>query len=170
MTKKGQGSTLQIMLAILLVALLTFFLYINQSGNATENIEQLGSSYVSFENNLQLQSIFLTDYIIYNDDDMPIVRSLSYGCSYGDPANEYRIELSEPKGILLNPPAYIKQYWRQRLTYPYRFVLDCDITDPDSPTITVGNSTPSSGQIIATQVMTPLPPANMTRAYLYQWQ
>lgn len=158
------------MLAILIVALFGFFLYINQAGTATESIDQIASSFVSFENNLRIGSLFTTNYIVYADQDIPLIRSLTYGCEYGETTDGFSYFISEPEGISVKPEEYIEIYWKNQIEQNFRFVLDCDTTDPDSHQIIVGNETPEDSQIAATEILVPRPYENMTRAYLYRWQ
>lgn len=159
------------MLAILIVALFGFFLYINQAGTATESIDQLGSSFVSFENNLRIGGLFTTNYILYQDQDIPMIRALTYGCEYGEPTDGFSYFISEyDTSIVVSPQEFIELYWKRQLERNYRFVLDCNINDADSHQIVVGNETPEDGRIAATEIMVPRPYENMTRAYLYRWQ
>lgn len=158
------------MLAILIVALFGFFLYTNQAGTATESIDQIASSFVSYENNLRIGALFTTNYIVYADKDLPLIRALTYGCEYGETSDGFSYFISEPEGVVVNPKEFLDLYWQSQLEQNYRFVLDCNIDDPDSHQLIVGNETPEQGQIEASQILVPRPYENMTRAYLYRWQ
>lgn len=137
---------------------------------STETAEAISSETASMYTDINIMSIYETDYVIQDQKNRRLVDALSYGCYAGNQGkDEFTHVVSEPDNVNFFPVRFLERDLNFTVTGNFRFEMDCAPWNESSEKIQVGPEPPENTDLIVRSIPVPLPEGNSTNARLYRW-
>lgn len=166
--RRGIGSTLLVLIAILIVSIFGVMLFLTNASTTAANIESLASSSLAYSSKLRLLNLYETAYIAPFEENPRMIKTLSYACEYGEPPG-WTYKTSDPLPIIFEPDDYIERYFDTTMPGNYYFYVDCG--NDGERRLESGSPPPADEErVLVSRIEVPLPYENRTEAFLYRWQ
>ncbi|MDY6789187.1 MAG: hypothetical protein SVV03_04465 [Candidatus Nanohaloarchaea archaeon] len=163
--RKGQGASLQVMIAVLVVGGLALFLFLTQTTTTQETAERTASGLVSFNSRLLLTNMYENSYLTASKDKFGLVQAVAYGCSYGNPDKGFKYTASNKSEKLnFETERYLESYMEDT-GGSFRIEVDCK----NGETIEVGPEPPETGDVFSFRMEIPIPHGNRTELEMRRW-
>lgn len=178
--RKGQGGVLKMLIAILIVAILSAFLFLNLASTTGENIQDLSITFTAYDSQARQQTLYQDAYVVTQGKNPSIITAVAYGCSYGRDTEGFEYFTSDKVLIVFKPEQYIERYFNQTISGNYYFEMDCPRENEKDKTLKAGKQPPEDAEnMLVTSMEIPLPRKDTvdgqeepttTKAFLYRWR
>lgn len=164
--RPGLGELMQLMILVLLVAVITLFLYDLQTRTGAETVDALTDAGTAYEGHVILQNLHDLDLIVPHQANPDLVQVLIYACDYGDEEEGYEYTVSPTAPIQFQTEEDIEAVLDETMHGSYYLDMECE----GDRHIQIGDEPPADAEILVAPVQVPLPRGGTTTAYLHQWQ
>ncbi len=164
MMKKAQGSTIQILLGVVVVITIALAINYTRTQIIGQTMTTLTQTEETYRTDLTLKSLF-NSKMPMGEDEEPVtkLKAASYACAYGEEHN-YNIRL-RPDSPRKNVNHTIERYLNSTVDGEYYFYIQCD----SEHIIEIQSPPPEYVDIISASYEFPLPDGSLSTAYLYRW-
>lgn len=170
MGRIGQGSSVQLMLVVIVVAVFSTFLFVTQSTTTAENIGTFAETITGFDSRVHLLRAYDLSYVVPAEENPGMMAVLAHGCDYGKPVRGYRYVVSEQEPVIFEPELYLEEVLNSTVTGNYYFYMDCNETISGGKRLEAGIEPPEDAPVQVASIDVPLPEGNRTEAFLYRWR
>jgi len=169
------------LIAILIVVILSAFLFLNLASTTGENIRDLSITFTAYDSQARQQTLYQDAYVVTQGKNPSIITAVAYGCSYGRDTEGFEYFTSDKVLIVFKPERYVERYFNQTISGNYYFEMTCPREHEEDKKLTAGKQPPEDAEnMLVTSMEIPLPrketfadgreEPTTTKAFLYRWR
>lgn len=173
---KGQGSTIQVMVGALIVAILSLFLFITQTSSTAETLQNVGRTSETFSSRATLLNLKTLTVASERSDNPTVGKLISYTCEYSEDGTiqpvgqqDYSSESYDAEEEF-DTFAYAENYLDTAITGNYHLKVDCGIENGEERIFYVNDPPPEEATVLASQLSIPKAESGMAEVFLYRWR
>ncbi len=175
LVSKGQGSTIQVMVGSLIVAILVLFLFITQTSSTAETLQDVGRTSESFSSRLVLLNLKSLTVASERSDNPTVGTPISYACEYSYDGTlrpvgqqQYISESFEAEEEF-DTLAYVENYLETAIDGNYHLRIDCGIENGDRKVFQVNDPPPDETDTLVAQLNVPKAENGVVEVLLHRW-